>query len=116
MTDLETRLDEALKADAAPVRDPMFRIVVLEQRERAALRRRLVAASGLAVGATILAAVGLAATEALPNGVERLSALSVLGVALAAAMVAPYLGGATALRRLAAEAAWALRAAARLWP
>lgn len=115
MTDLEARLDQALKADAPPTRDPMFRIAVLERRERAAFRRRILAGSGLAFGAAILAALGLAAAEGLPNGPERLAALAAIGAALTALLAGPHLGGAQALRNLLARTLQAMPRL-RLWP
>ena len=41
MTDLETRLDHALKADDPAPRDPMFRIALIERREKAAFRKQV---------------------------------------------------------------------------
>ena len=66
MTELDTRLDKALKADTPPALDPMFRIRVLERREQAAVRRRLVAGSVLAFGVAILAALATGVLQALP--------------------------------------------------
>ena len=58
MSDLETRLNAALHADEAPVRDPLFRVEVLVRLERARFRRR--------VGRT-LAVVGVLAVIAALN-------------------------------------------------
>jgi hypothetical protein len=117
MSDLDTRLEQALTADSPGPRDPMFRIAVMMRREQAALRRRIVAASALAFGAAILAAVGYAMTQALPNGGERLAALAAIGTVLTSVLVAPYLGGAAALRGLVAQASQTVRSvrAPRLW-
>jgi peptidoglycan/LPS O-acetylase OafA/YrhL len=118
MTELETRLDEALKADAPPSRDAMFRIAVMERRTRTALRRRLAAGSVLALGVAILGAAGLAAAETLPDGPGRLAAMAVIGAVLTALLAAPHLGGAPALRSLMTRASWTLRTLPRprLWP
>lgn len=116
MTDIETRLDQALKAGGSPARDPMFRIAVLERRERAALPRRLMTGGALAFGAAVLAALGVGLLEALP-GVDRLGGIAAAGALLTALLAAPHLGGRTALRSLAARAAWTLRTLPlpRLW-
>ena len=116
MTDLETRLDQALQADAPPARDPMFRIAVMERRERAALRRRLAAASALAFGAAIVAALVVGELGILPVA-ARLGAAAAGGAALAALVAAPYVGGTAALRGLVARASWTLRTMPRprLW-
>jgi hypothetical protein len=117
MTDLEARLDQALKAGAAPARDPMFRILVLERRERTALRRRLATGAALALAAAVLAALGIGLLEALPD-VDRLAAIAAAGALLTALLAAPHLGGRAALNSLAAKAAWTLRTLPRprLWP
>ena len=118
MTDLETRLVQALKADVPQARDPMFRIQVMERRGQAALRRRLLAGCGLALGVAILGALGLAVTQALLDGTARLAAIAAIGAVLTALLAAPYLGGGAALRGLAARATWTLRTLPRprLWP
>ena len=117
MTDLETRLDQALKAGAPAARDPMFRIQVMERRERATLQRRLLTACALAFAAAVLAALVLALAQSVLDGEERLAAIAVIGVALTALLAAPHLGGGAALRGLAARASWTLSAipGLRLW-
>jgi hypothetical protein len=117
MSDLETRLDNALKADALPARDPMFRILVMERRTQAALRRRLLTGLVLAFGAAVLAALALMATRTLLQGPERLAAVAAIGAAVTALLAAPYLGGRAALGALAARASSTLRALPRprLW-
>ena len=118
MTDLEARLDHALKADVPAVCDPMFRIAILVRRERAAVRRRLLAGAAVALAAAVLAALAFGVLGAALPGDQRLAALAAAGVVLTALLAAPYLGGTAALRVLAARAASALRAAPglRLWP
>jgi hypothetical protein len=111
MTDLDKRLDRALKADAPQARDPMFRIQVMERREQAALQRRLLAGFGLAFGVAILGALGLAAAQTLLDGTERLAAMAAIGVVLTALLAAPYMGG--GLRDLAARAAMTFRSLPR---
>jgi hypothetical protein len=117
MSDLEARLDQALKADVPQARDPMFRVQVMERRAQAALRRRLLAGIVLTLVVAILGALGMAVAETLPGGTERLAAIAGIGAALTALLAAPYLGGRTALRGLAQRAAWGLGAVARvrLW-
>jgi hypothetical protein len=44
VTDLDARLTAALQADTPPGRDPLFRIEVLQRRERARFRRQLLLA------------------------------------------------------------------------
>jgi hypothetical protein len=72
----------------------------------------------MAGGVSLVGALGLVALTALPDGVERLTALAVGGALLTALLAAPYLGGATTLRGLAARAAWGIRniPGLRLWP
>jgi hypothetical protein len=57
MSDLETRLSAALRADDVPPRDPLFRVEALVRLERARFRRRvgraLVAVGELAVLAAV---------------------------------------------------------------
>jgi hypothetical protein len=117
MTELEARLENALKAETPPARDPMFRIRVMERREQAVLRRRVLAGAGVALGASVLAVVGFVAVEALASGPERLAMLAAGGALVTTLMAAPYLGGRAALRGLAARASWTLRAlpVLRLW-
>ena len=95
----------------------MFRIAVMERRERTALRRRLAASAVLAFGAAILAAFCVGLLQALP-GAEGLGAIAGAGALLTTLLAAPYLGGRAALRGLAARAAWRLRTmpVLRLWP
>jgi len=109
MTDLETRLDQALKADAAPARDPMFRIQVMERRGRAALRRRLIAACGLALGAAMAGALGLAVTQTVLSGTQLLAATAAIAAALTAVLAVSHLGGGAVVRGLAARAAMTVR-------
>jgi len=120
MTDLEARLEHALKADVPAPRDPMFRIEILVRRERAAFRRRLLTGGAIALGAAILAALGLAAVDQLVGaGPGRLAAVAAAGVMLTGLLTAPYMGA--PLRGLAgrwrASASSALRTmpGARLW-
>jgi hypothetical protein len=117
MTDLETRLEQALKADAPAARDPMFRIQVMERRSQAALRRQLLTGLILAFWAAVLAALGLTFTQTLLHGTERLAAVAVIAAAMTALLVAPYLGGRAALGALAARASRVLRTMPlpRLW-
>jgi uncharacterized membrane protein YqjE len=117
MSDLETRLDRALRADAPQARDPMFRIQVMERRERTALRRRILVGFGLALGAAVLAALGLTLAQTLFDGAERLAAITAIAAVLMALLAAPHMGGRAALRGLAQQASSAIRTLprVRLW-
>jgi hypothetical protein len=89
MTDLEARLEGALKADDPP-RDPMFRIRILERQERASLRRRALAAVARSLLAAILAALGLGVLEQLIGpGPARLAVVAAASVLLMALLIAP---------------------------
>ena len=102
MTDLEARLEQALKADDPAPRDPMFRVEILMRRERAAFRRRLLAAAVTALGVAILAPLGLGAIgELVGAGPMRLAAVAAAGVVLTVFLAAPYVGALPALRSLA---------------
>jgi hypothetical protein len=114
MSDLETRLEQALKADAPTARDPMFRIQVMERRTQAALRRRLLTGLILAFWAAVLAALGLTLAQTLLHGPERLVAAAAIAAAMTALLAARCLGGRAALGALAARASGALRAMPRL--
>lgn len=59
MSDLETRLDDALAA-LTPARDPRFRVEILLRREQAAFRRALLAGIASALGLAVLTALALA--------------------------------------------------------
>src|SRR5690349_4200574 len=55
MSDLDARLAEALRPDAPPVRDPIFRVEVLTRLERARFKRRAAVTVALAAVAAVLA-------------------------------------------------------------
>ena len=116
MSDLETRLQIALEAQAPAPRDPMFRIQVMERRAQATSRRRLLTGFGLAFAAAILGALALAASQTLPDGTERLAAIAAIGAAATALLAAPYLGGGMALRSFVARASAAVRTLPRPGP
>ena len=87
MTDLEARLESALKADAAVPGDPLFRIAILMRRERMLFRRRLLTGALMSLGAAVLSALGLGAVrELLGIGVTWLLVVAATGVALTACM------------------------------
>jgi hypothetical protein len=111
LSDLETRLDHALQADGAPARDPMFRIAIMLRRERSAFRRQVLAATALALGAAVLAAV-IAGLLALALGGRPLAALAAGLVLLAAFLAAPRLAALPALQGLVGG--WRMNALARL--
>ena len=64
MSDLETRLTEALHADAPAARDPMFRVEVLVRLERARFRRRLARMLFVVAVLTVLAAINAPVIDA----------------------------------------------------
>lgn len=104
MTDLEARLERALKVDGLAPRDPMFRIEILMRRERVAMRRQLVAAGGVALGAAILTPFILWGIGALLGASElRLAVIGVCAAALTLAFVGPYVGTPSLLRSLSAR-------------
>jgi hypothetical protein len=83
MSDLDTRLEDILNADAPAMRDPMFRIQVMLRRERRAFRRQLLAAAGMTLVVAILAALGSAAVGALMSpGPKRLALVALTAVVL----------------------------------
>jgi hypothetical protein len=123
VTDLEGRLQRALKADDPAPRDPMFRIEILARRERAAFRRRLWTAGAMALGAAILAPLGLGLIDELAGeGAGRLVALTAASAGLVAFLAAPWLGsfsatgGLTGRWRMRALAILRMAPGARLWP
>lgn len=59
LTDIETRLEKALRPDWPPPRDPMFRIAVLERRERRQLRRQVAATIAVGTFVTVMASLVL---------------------------------------------------------
>lgn len=85
MSELEHRLDQALKAGAPASRDPMFRIAVMARRERAAMRRRLGMAMAASAGVAVLAALAVSLCgDLLRPGPERLAILAVFAVVIMA--------------------------------
>jgi len=57
MTDLDTRLTAALRADGPPARDPMFRVQVLVRLEQARFKRKVTRTIVVALMLGLLAAV-----------------------------------------------------------
>ncbi len=86
MTDLESRLNAALGADAPPARDALFRLEVLVRRERARFRRQLTRSLAGVFVAAIL--IGLNAPALLRWADADPGRLVVLGALAAAAAVA----------------------------
>ena len=64
MSDLDARLDAALRADLPPERDALFRLDALARMERGRFRQRVVRASVMALSAAILVAVNAPAIDA----------------------------------------------------
>ncbi len=86
--DDDLRLGRLLQTLAPPARDPLFRIEVLEARERRRFVRR--ATWLLAAGALAVAAYAIAVTAGETSELARVSGMTVAG-ALAAAMYVPAL-------------------------
>jgi hypothetical protein len=87
MSDLDTRLDEALTADAPAARDPMFRIQVMLRRERRAFRRQLLAGAAMTLAVAILAALGAVAVDVLVGpGPDRPALMALTAVVLMLAL------------------------------
>jgi hypothetical protein len=114
MTDLETRLERALKAEDPALRDPMFRITTLVRRERAAFRRRLVrvGAPALVAGA-IMCACLVVIGEAGRIGAVGLALLAVAGLALACVLVASATGTLAEMR--SSTPRWRQTVSFRFW-
>jgi hypothetical protein len=112
MTDLEARLDRALKAGDPAPRDPMFRIEVLLRRERAVLRRRLARTAVALAAAVALAFIGLAVVDGLVGPGPVRQALIVAGAVILTAVLAAT-GAEAPPRALArhwlASVSWTLR-------
>lgn len=108
MTDLETRLQRAIKAGDSAPRDAMFRIDVLVRRERSLFRRRLLAAVATASAAAIL---GVLLLGAAGSGPTLLAAAT--GVALTLLAAVPHAYTLSTLRDLAAR--WRIGIGHRLW-
>jgi len=71
MSDLESRFDDALRADLPPERDALFRIDVLIRREHVRFRRRLAQTLAVALVAAVLAAMNAQAIGAWINSDVR---------------------------------------------
>jgi heme A synthase len=88
MTNSDQRITAALLQDAPPPRDPVFRLQVLERRERQRFRRRALHALAVGAGAAVMSALTVnAGGEAYTAGSVLLFAM----VLVAAAVV--YLPG-----------------------
>ena len=88
MTDLESRLNAALGADAPPTRDALFRLEVLVRRERARFRRQLTLTVAAALAVAILVALNARAIAVWAGaGPERLAILAVLATGAVVALI-----------------------------
>jgi len=87
--DLDSKLGALLRAGAPPERDPLFRIRVLERRERERYRRRSRALLAGALCVTLIHAVALVlAPDVFTAGASAVLGLAILGAgALSAASV-----------------------------
>jgi len=93
VADLETRLQRAFAADAPPATDALFRVHVMLRQERAALRRQLAEALGLACVCSLLTVLVLQALdEILESTAVRLLVTAVLVLGYVAVFALRYLG------------------------
>jgi hypothetical protein len=82
--DKDQRIANLLRADAPPAHDPMFRIKVLERRERRQFQRRLFA---MIAGAVVIILVSMSSISFARGSMETAGALAV-GTALASSSLA----------------------------
>lgn len=87
MSDLDSRLSAALRADAPPARDVMFRVEALVRLERARFRRRVALTLAVASVVAVLAAVNAPAIDAWMA--EDFRRLWIVAIGAAAALIAP---------------------------
>jgi hypothetical protein len=79
MTNTDERITAALQHDAPPARDPMFRLQVLERRERQRFRRRALHALVAGTAVAVLSALTMGASgEAYTAGSVMLFALALI--------------------------------------
>jgi hypothetical protein len=90
MTDIDERITAALRHDAPPLRDPLFRIQLLERAERQRFRRRTqqALAGGAAVVAVSALTVGAGGEAYTAGGVLLFALVLVTG----AVVVLPEFG------------------------
>jgi hypothetical protein len=94
MTDIESRLEQAMKVDDLASHDPLFRIGILVRRERAAARRRVLSGVTMALGIAILAALGLIVVgKLIGTGAEPPMSVTAAIAMLAVLLAASYAGG-----------------------
>ena len=79
MTNVEDRITTALRHDEPPLRDPVFRLQVLERRERQGFRRRANHAAAAGAGVALVSALTVTAgDEAYTAGSLLLFALALV--------------------------------------
>jgi hypothetical protein len=100
MSDLESRLHAALRADAPPERDALFRLDVLARRERATFIRQLAVTVAAVLAAAVLTAMH-ARQDGTWTGVDA-TQLAIVAAALAALPGAPFMA-LPGVRKLAQE-------------
>lgn len=82
MSDLETRLTDALHADTPPARDPLFRVELLVRLERARFRRQVRRAIAVVSVLAIAAAANVSLVEAwVTAGNDRIWIAAIAAVA-----------------------------------
>jgi hypothetical protein len=82
--DSDTKLDELLREDAPQARDPLFRLSVLERRERMRFRRRMALLFAVVVTVTIAVLVGF---DTVGDRIVAPIAILLFGVVLSMAVV-----------------------------
>lgn len=78
----DERLTELLLRNAPPLRDPLFRVKVLERRERQRFRRSILQLAGSVAALAVALAVGVS----VGGGTHEAARIAVLGVAAAVAV------------------------------
>ena len=82
MSDLDSKLTDALNADPPPARDPWFRLEVLLRIERARFKRRIFASLIVAVVTAALVALTAQSIEAwIDNDIWHLGIVAAIAVA-----------------------------------
>jgi hypothetical protein len=78
--DIDEHIASLLQVNAPPERDPVFRIKVLERRERQRFHRRSLAMVGTALSLTVIAVAGYSAGVRIAEA----ASIALLGISVAA--------------------------------
>jgi hypothetical protein len=111
VTELDTRLQRAFAADASPATDPLFRIQVIMQAQRVALRRQLAEVLGfLCVSAVLAVLVLQTVDEIVESASVRLVVTAILAMAYVVVFTRRYLEVPSFVH------VWSAWARAVIWP